>query len=257
MPSKKSIESRRSEDMYIYGRHVLEEALTCEPLTIKKVFLSSTIHDTRINAMLKKKNITVVPFYECASQFIPKEAVHQGVIAIFNSKPLLLSLNKFLDTINIKTNPALVLLDEVQDPRNVGAVIRSAAAFGASGVLIPTHNQAGITAGTVKSSAGMIFRIPIISIKNVNQTVRILKERGFWIYSLDMSGDYSLIDEAFSEPSVLILGNEKDGVRKRTKELTDILIQIPIESHCESLNVASAASIALYAWHSAQLRHDK
>ena len=139
-------------------------------------------------------------------------------------------------------------MGELQDPHNVGAIIRSAAAFGVSGVLMPEHNQAPITGAVVKVSAGMAFRIPLVRIGNINTVIRDLKERGFWVYGLDGEAKTSIVDESFDAPTVFILGNESKGIREKTAELCDVMLSIPMHPQCESMNVASSTSVALYAW---------
>jgi 23S rRNA (guanosine2251-2'-O)-methyltransferase len=142
---------------------------------------------------------------------------------------------------------ALALMGEVQDPHNVGAIIRSAAAFGLAGVLIPEHNQAQVTGTVVKTSAGMAFRIPLVSIGNVNDTLRTLKEAGFWIYGLAMEGN-PLPSETFDAPAVFVLGSEGSGIREKTLEECDIKLSIPMHPRCESLNVAVSGGIVFSTW---------
>jgi 23S rRNA (guanosine2251-2'-O)-methyltransferase len=102
-----------------------------------------------------------------------------------------------LEQASKKQNPCLVLLDELHDPHNVGAIIRSAVAFGASAILMPKHNQSPVTGVVIKTSVGMVFRIPIVLIGNVNQTIRDLKEKGYWSYGLVMNGSTKLSDANF------------------------------------------------------------
>lgn len=239
---------KKQEKIYIYGRHVLAEALEANPHIIKKVFIDPHVKDSNIRKLLTENDIPTSPLCAREAGFVSKDTVHQGFITLIDASLLSIPLDEFLSTIDTNTNPALVLLDEIQDPHNVGAIIRSAAAFGISGVLMPTHNQAGITATVVKVSAGMVFKIPIISIANVNNTLRILKKSGFWIYGLDGKGKQQIGAEKFDTPTVFIAGNEGAGIRKKTSELCDVLVNIPIEQQCESLNVASATTVSFYAW---------
>jgi 23S rRNA (guanosine2251-2'-O)-methyltransferase len=169
------------------------------------------------------------------------------VIALIDPGQLMVPFASFIESLDMRTNPGLVVFDEVHDPQNVGSVIRSAAAFGISAILFPEHNQAQITGSVVKVSAGMAFRIPLVSIGNVNQTVRTLKEKGFWVYGLDMNGT-PVIEETFEKPSVFILGNEARGIREKTLELCDIPLSIPMHPRTESLNAATAAAIVMYQW---------
>jgi 23S rRNA (guanosine2251-2'-O)-methyltransferase len=141
-----------------------------------------------------------------------------------------------------------VLLDELTDPHNVGAIIRSAAAFGAAGVLIPSHNQAPITGTVVKTSAGMAFRIPLIAIGNVNQAVDALVKEGFRTYGLVMDGSRNVAEEKFDAPSLFIVGNEGAGIRQKTLERCDVKLRIPMNERAESLNASVSAAVVLYQW---------
>lgn len=235
--------------VYIYGKHALMEALQNVPRVIRKVFLAANLRDADLRALLQKHNI---PTAELSSgkgkEMVGKETAHQGVIAVMNPTALLLSLDDFLKTLDIKKNPAIAVLGEVQDPHNVGAIIRSAAAFGLAGVLIPEHNQAGVTGAVVKTSAGMAFRIPLISIGNVNTTLKVLKEKGFWIYGLAMDGKTSLGTDAFDAPSAFVVGNEGAGIREKTLVTCDVTLSIPMHPRTESLNAAVSAAIVFYEW---------
>jgi 23S rRNA (guanosine2251-2'-O)-methyltransferase len=170
------------------------------------------------------------------------------VIAVINTDKLYSSMEVALEQANKKQNPCIVLLDELHDPHNVGAIIRSAVAFGASAILMPKHNQSPVTGVVIKTSVGMVFRIPIVLIGNVNQTIRDLKDKGYWSYGLVMNGSTKLSDAKFDTPTLLIVGNESVGIREKTLELCDIPLSIPMDERCESLNAATATSIVLYEY---------
>lgn len=249
MRPKKRATGGAKEKAYIYGKHALMEALESRPQVIRKVFLAPEVKDQTLRDLLQKLNIPTTPLGGGqGKELAGRDAVHQGVIAIIDPAALLISLDAFLSTLDTKTNPAIAILGEVQDPHNVGAIIRSAAAFGLSAVLIPAHHQAGITGVVVKTSAGMTFRIPLISIGNVNQTLKVLKEKGFWIYGLAMGGTTTLGTEAFDAPSAFIIGNEGAGIREKTLEACDITLSIPMHPRTESLNAAVSAAVVFYEW---------
>lgn len=236
--------------VYIYGKHVLEEALTGKPECIEKVFLTSK-DDQRLIDQIKKAGVSIsIIDARTLPKGIDPEANHQGVIALVQSEKLLVDFSAYIKDLTINPDTSLALLNEIQDPQNVGAIIRSAAAFGVSGVLIPEHNQAQITASTIKVSAGMAFRIPLVSIGNTNQTIEDLKKAGFWIYGLDGEAKEKLANEKFDAPAVFVLGNENRGIREKTREHCDILLSVPMAPDCESLNVASSATVAFYDWSS-------
>lgn len=232
----------------MYGKNALREALLSAPQVIKKVHLDPDLGDPELVALLKKNNIPTAPLSKEALRSAGEEASHQGVIAVVDVNALVTPYGEFVSKLNVTDDTALVVLGEVQDPHNVGAIIRSAAAFGAAGVLIPTHNQAPVTGTVVKTSAGMAFRIPLVSIGNVNETLRDLKDRGFWVYGLAMEGSIPLDQEGFEKPSVFVLGNEGSGLREKTLETCDIALSIPMNPRCESLNVAVSAGVVLNAW---------
>ncbi len=235
--------------VYIYGKHALLEALQNAPQVIRKVFLAPDLRDTELRVLLTKHDIPTTSLTSGSGKvLVGRDAVHQGVIALMDPAALLISLDDFLATLHTKANPALAVLGEVQDPHNVGAIIRSAAAFGLSGVLIPEHNQAGITGAVVKASAGMVFRVPLVSIGNVNQTLHVLKEKGFWIYGLAMKGSVSLGTDVFDAPTAFVVGNEGAGIREKTLQVCDATLSIPMHKRTESLNAAVSAAVVFYEW---------
>ena len=238
----------KPQKLFIYGKHALAEALEHTPQAVRKVYLSPQVDDARLHELLKRHGISTAPLKEGSVREVEQGAAHQGVIATMNPSALLVSLDDFLNTLDVQKNPAVVVLGEVQDPHNVGAIIRSAAAFGLAGVLIPEHNQAGVTGAVVKTSAGMVFRIPLVSIGNVNNTLKILKGKGFWIYGLAMDGQTALGTEAFDAPSAFVVGNEGAGIRQMTMQACDVTLSIPMHKRTESLNAAVSAAVVFYEW---------
>jgi 23S rRNA (guanosine2251-2'-O)-methyltransferase len=237
------------EKLYLYGKHALTEALLARPQVVQKVFLSKEMEaDNELVSLLKKHAIGISSMKGDVKKDVGSDAVHQGVIAVISQDMLYSSMDTALEHGSKKHNPCIVLLDELHDPHNVGAIIRSAVAFGASAILLPKHNQAPITGVVIKTSVGMVFRIPIVLIGNVNQTIRDLKTQGYWSYGLVMDGTTTLSKAAFDTPTLFIVGNESVGIREKTLELCDIPLSIPMNPDCESLNAATAASIVLYEY---------
>ncbi len=247
--------SHNQEKIYMYGRHALEEALAKAPHTVRKVFLSPEAAERDLRENLSKRGI---PFSimksNDAAHLVGKDASHQGVIAVVAPGSLVQDFTIFKKNLQPTKETILVLLDELTDPQNVGAIIRSAAAFGASGVLIPEHRQAPVTGAVVKVSAGMVFSVPLVSIGNVNYTVHNLKEMGFKTYGLVMNGTMNVADEKFEAPTLFIVGNEGRGIREKTLELCDVRLRIPMNPRCESLNASVSAAVVLYQW---SVRHLK
>ena len=235
----------------MYGRHALVEALQHTPHVIRKVFLAPDLRDTELRALLEKHRVPTTQLGpNKGKELVGKNTAHQGVIATMDPSTLLVSLDEFLATLPSSGSAkiAIAILAEIQDPHNVGAIIRSAAAFGLAGVLIPEHNQAGITGAVVKASAGMVFRIPLVTIGNVNHALEVLKKKGFWIYGLAMDGKSMLGTETFDAPVAFVVGNEGAGIREKTLIACDVTLSISMHSRTESLNAAVSAAIVFYEW---------
>ena len=244
--------------IYIYGKHAVSEAIANTPDAVEQVSFTSYFDDEALKKGMtegaQKAGIKVGTFDQTKP---PKDfdmgtgaggVKHQGVIALIALDKLVKPYKEFVAGLTVTPDTSLVILGEIQDPQNVGAVIRSASAFGLGAVLIPEHNQAPITGTVVKVSAGQAFRIPLVSVGNINNAVRDLKEKGFWIYGLDETATTSIHEEKFDAPTVFILGNEATGLREKTRDLCDILLSIPMSPRCESLNAAASAAVAFYAW---------
>lgn len=240
---------RKGDTFPIYGAHAVKEALLFAPHALTHLSLAASAREPELVRLAKAAGIPVEQFSAKAlPRGVDPNAAHQGISGVVASQKLMRAYPTFLEDLSVTADTALVLLGEIEDPQNVGAIIRSAAAFGAAGVLIPAHRQAQITGSIVKVSAGMAFRIPLVAVGNINTTVRDLKERGFWIYGLAGDAPQAIDRESFDAPSVFILGNEGTGMREKTRELCDVTLKIPLDPRCESLNVAASAAVALYAW---------
>ena len=176
-----------------------------------------------------------------------KGSVHQGVIAFGAAQ-------KFATLDDLKSAQCLVILDGVEDPHNLGAIIRSAHAAGVDALLIPDRRAAGITETVTKASAGAIEHLPIIKIGNVRQEMDKLKEQGYWIYGLDERGEQDYDQTPFSAPTVFILGGEGKGLHEHVRKQCDVVLRIPMAGAIASLNVSVAAGIILFEWRRRKMR---
>jgi len=234
---------------YIFGKHAVRELLQERPDVVVEVHASADFAGEDILKLVDTHKLPLkVLNLKNPPRGISSNATHQGIVAGIHAEKLTVPFKEFINNLKITDDTGLLVLGEVQDPHNVGAVIRSAAAFGIKGVLIPPHNQAPITGTVVKVSVGMAFRIPLVTISNVNATLRDLQGRGCWVYGLEGDGTVSTTTETYPKPSVFVLGNEGSGLRQKTKEACDDLISIPIHDQCESLNAAAATAIVLSSW---------
>lgn len=240
----------KQNKIYIYGKHALREALMHVPHAIRRVYFLPNMEDGKLRNLAKQSGAIIELLDKRkASSWVEGGASHQGAIGLLSLPDLMVPYEKFIETLSITKHTSLVLLNEVQDPHNVGATIRSAAAFGASAVLLPGARQAPITGAVIKASAGMAFALPLVSVENIQQVVADLKKRGFRVYGLAGEGKHSVHTEAFDAPSLFILGNEAKGLPQKTSQICDRVLSIPIEAKAESLNVAAAAAVVLYAWY--------
>lgn len=162
-----------------------------------------------------------------------------------------IDINTFLKNIEGK-NGVVVLLHELEDTHNVGAIIRSAAAFGALGVIVPNRNQAPINDTVFRTSVGTVKQIPIIKIANINTAIIKLKEAKFWVYALTEKSKDSIYDTKFDERSVIVIGNEHSGIAPEALKKCDFKVLIPIANNVDSLNASVSAGIALYEWKRSQ-----
>jgi 23S rRNA (guanosine2251-2'-O)-methyltransferase len=245
-----SIYMAKTEKVYIYGKHALMEALRNSPQALKKIYLARE-SDMELMKLINKASIPFGKFGSGESAGdVDKNSNHQGFIGLLSLDRLVRPYDTFIKSLKVNSDTCLIILGELQDPQNVGSIIRSSAALGIAGVLIPEHNQAPITGAVVKVSAGMAFRVPLVQIGNINHTIRDLKEKGFWVYGLDGESKNSINSEKFDAPTAIIIGNEAYGIREKTRELCDVMLRIPMHPQCESMNAASSTAIALYAWSS-------
>jgi 23S rRNA (guanosine2251-2'-O)-methyltransferase len=168
---------------------------------------------------------------------------HQGIIAIVSEKPVL-SLPVLLD--KVKQPALLVALDGVEDPRNLGAILRTAEAAGADGVLLPERHSAGLSEVVARASAGALEHVPVARVGNLVQALQALKERGVWVVGYDAAGTERWDAVDLTKPVALVLGGEGRGMRRLVREHCDHLVSIPHFGHVTSLNVSVAAGVALY-----------
>ncbi len=168
-------------------------------------------------------------------------SAHQGVIAMG-------AASKYADLDNAANFPLLVVLDGVEDPHNLGAIIRTAHAAGAGAVIIPERRATGITDVAAKAAAGALEHLAVVRVTNINRSLEDLKKRGYWIYGLDERGVETYDSIAYATPTVIVLGGEGKGLHEQVRKHCDALIRIPMAGKIASLNVSVAAGIALFEW---------
>ncbi len=233
----------KKEKIFIYGKHAVKEAILGAPHSIKKIFFTEK-GEGEIEVLARERKIPISKNLEIVNK---KENSHQGVFASIDVDSLVLrDSDLFKISREKKGSLSFVYLDGVQDPHNVGAIIRSAVAFGINAVLIPEKFQAGVTGGVAKSSSGMIFRVPIVLLNDSINSILALKKEGFIVYGMDGDSRESVDKINFGKKIIFVMGNEALGIGDEVAKLCDKKISIKMEKTCESLNVAVAAGIAFY-----------
>ncbi len=168
-------------------------------------------------------------------------SAHQGVVGLGAAR-------KYADLESVAESEMLVVLDGVEDPHNLGAIVRTAHAAGAGAVIVPERRAAGVTDVVAKAAAGALEHLPVVRVTNINRALEDLKERGMWIYGLDERGTESYDQIDYAKKSVLVLGGEGKGLHEQVRKHCDVLVRIPMAGQISSLNVSVAAGVVLFEW---------
>ena len=234
---------------YIVGRNPVIECLQSGSQSVESIYVAEGSKHTRIRRIVSMAEQIGIPIKFCARRELDRlepSLPHQGVIAVIGS-PRYSDLSSVLARIQrSEHNALLVMLDGVQDPRNLGAILRTAEAANADAVIIPKNRAVGITAAVHKVSAGASAYIPIVKVTNLARTVDTLKKTGIWVAGA--TGDASCLytDVDFNVPLCLVLGSEGTGIRRLVKQKCDYRVHLPMLGKIGSLNVSVAAGVLLY-----------
>lgn len=239
-----------NSNIYIYGKNPISETLKTEPERIDKIYVRDSMRDSSVPEIFTLASNNRIPINHVPGKKLYElvgKVNDQGVVAQMSSVPYQ-SFGEWISGIELSKYPAILLLDEIEDPHNLGAILRSAAAAGIEAVLVPKHRQAPVSPAVFKASSGTAGKIPIVRVGNLNQTIMELKAKGFWIAGLDGSGDKELWDMEVDRPLAFVIGNEGSGIRKKTLEHCDYRIRIPMHNAVESLNASVSAALIAYEW---------
>ncbi len=239
-------ETQQPEGM-LEGKNAVWEALKAEK-PIEKILLAKTIQQESvrgITGLARARKIKV--------EFVPKERLdslsatgrHQGVIALSAAQEYAVFEDTLAAIAASGKVPLVVLLDEVQDPHNLGAIVRTAECAGAQAVIIPQHNSAGLTPAAGRASAGAVAHVPVCRVVNLVAAMERLKELGYWVVGADMEGTLAY-EVDFTGPIALVVGGEDKGLRRLTRENCDHIARLPMLGQLNSLNASVAAGVLLY-----------
>lgn len=237
-------------DSIVCGRNPVEELLAANSASIDKIFIQRGAGGegiARIVALARELAVPATRVPVDRLNALAGRVRHQGVVAVASAHPYS-SLDAVLDAAVQGDRAALILyLDRVTDPRNLGAVLRSAAAFGVAGVLVPTAHSAPLNAAAMKTSAGSARKVPVARIADPVGVLDGLRERGYWLVGADGSAEKTPDSVPWRRPTVLLMGSEDTGLGADMRAICDELVAIPMSGNVESLNVSVAAAILMSA----------
>lgn len=235
------------ESMLVVGRNPVVEALK-NGRKIEKIFLAEnsggSICDVRKIAMEKHVKIIEVTKFELNK--LAGADNHQGVVAISPPYQYAQLEDIFKAAEESGEEPFIIILDGIEDPHNLGAIIRTAECVGANGVIISKNRSAGVTSVVGKTSAGAIESVPVVRVTNIGRMIDELKEKGVWISACDMEGENCFTSTGLDGATAIVIGNEGKGVSRLVKEKCDYAVSIPMRGTINSLNASNAAAIVMY-----------
>jgi 23S rRNA (guanosine2251-2'-O)-methyltransferase len=230
----------------LYGINAVSESLKAHPEKIERICVERGQKNPRIQEIIdaaRQKHVRIS--FEDRSWLDRKSegSRHQGILCYASE----ITTFEAEDIIDLAKPPGLlVVLDGIEDPHNLGAILRSAEAAGADGVFLPQHRSAGLTGAAVRASAGAATHVKVARVSNASRLIDFLKEHRFWVVGLDAGADQPIWNLDLTVPSALVLGNEGTGLHRLVKEKCDFLASLPIKGNVGSYNVSVAAGIALY-----------
>ncbi len=241
-------EERTTDRITVEGRNSVFEALSAGR-PIDKIWISETVRPggvQKLTALAREKGVPVQFVNPKKIDAISQTASSQGVVAVCGAVGYASLEDIFRRAEERGHKPFIILADEITDPHNLGAIIRSANAAGADGVVIPKNRSAGIDAVAAKTSAGAVHHTPVARVTNLVQTAKELQERGLWVVGADMSGEKTLFESDMTGAIALVVGSEGKGISRLLKEACDFMVRIPMLGETESLNASVAAAIMMY-----------
>ena len=231
----------------IEGRNPVREALKARVQLDKLVLAKGSERNLQdILAMAREADISIEWQTRAWLDEHSETRAHQGVMAWRQPVEYVELPDLIASSYQKSPQPLIVVLDGVQDPHNLGSVMRTAEAAGAAGVVIPKRRAVGLTATVAKVSAGAVEHVPVAQVTNLSQTITTLQEAGFWVVGADMAGENLHFEVDFTGPMALIVGGEGKGLARLTRDRCDLLVRLPMYGQINSLNAAVAAAILMY-----------
>ena len=248
-PAREHVERTETQEVvdFVFGRHAVVEALQT-PDRVNRVFIqegTSGRDAAKVIELAREKGIQVQTVPKTKIEELVGNAVHQGLVASIAAYEYADLEDVFKKAEEKGEDPFIVILDGVEDPHNLGSILRTADATGVHGIIIPKRRSASLTATVAKASTGAIEHVPVVRVTNLTQTIEQLKARGVWVFGTDMNGtDYRKWNT--SGPLAIVMGNEGKGVSRIVKESVDEMVTIPMVGHVQSLNASVASALMMY-----------
>lgn len=230
------------------GRNAVTEALK-SGRTIDKLFIAEGDTDQslrRLAAQAREAGAVVVPVDRRKLNDMSTTGAHQGVIALAAAHEYVSVEDILEEAASRGENALIVICDELTDPHNLGAILRSAECAGAHGVIIPKRRSVGLTATVGKASAGAVEYMKVARVTNLTAAIEELKQQGVWVYGTAAEGSVPMYKADLTGPTAIVIGNEGDGISRLVAKSCDVMVNIPMKGHISSLNASAAASILLY-----------
>ena len=241
-------EPQEESEGQLEGRNAITEALK-SGRTIDKVFVAQGDTDKslqRLAAQAKEAGAVVVPVDRRKLDAMSTTRAHQGIIALAAAHEYV-TIDDILEEAAARNEaPLIVICDELSDPHNLGAILRSAECAGAHGVIIPKRRSVGLTATVAKASAGAVEYMKVARVTNISNAISELKEKGVWIYGTAAEGSIPMYQADLTGSAAIVIGNEGNGISPLVRKNCDVMVNIPMRSRISSLNASAAASILLY-----------
>lgn len=248
-PIREHVERAEEQEVvdFVFGRHAVVEALQT-PDRVNRIFIqegTSGRDAAKVIELAREKGIQVQTVPKTKIEDLVGNAVHQGLVASIAAYEYADFEDIFKKAEEKGEDPFIVILDGVEDPHNLGSILRTADATGVHGIIIPKRRSASLTATVAKASTGAIEHVPVVRVTNLTQTIEQLKARGIWVFGTDMNGtDYRKWNT--SGPLAIVMGNEGKGVSRIVKESVDEMVTIPMVGHVQSLNASVASALMMY-----------
>ena len=242
------VKKMKENSQFVIGKNPIIEILKSDR-SVNKIYIADGMQKSvvqNITSLAKERGVVISYVPRKKLDQMADSSNHQGVVAEIAAYDYY-ELDELLNVINKKSDlPFVLMLDGIEDPHNLGSILRTADVVGVDGVIIPKRRASGLTSTVAKTSAGAIEYVPVSRVTNLAQTIEILKEKGYWIVGTDAKAKEKYTDVDYKMPICLVIGSEGKGVSRIVKDKCDFFVNMPMKGHVNSLNASVASAIMMY-----------